>query len=272
MSMSPPIPVPVAITPVAVPAVAIPVAVPIAIPFTVPVLSAFERQEQHELIGWTSLLEKWLIIIQQLIVINKGHLCRFDEAAVWVDATGMHRRRTAECMASLTEAKFFCYLGRPPSIPGNEKSGGIHLDNPHFTTWLHLSMLIDIQMLLINWDLKPCSAIYGENIDINSLPIRQPYECDLWAVCATLERKLLPPEHLANNESAYNLKLNKLYYKSIGGITEGSATLFTMHNSARKLIGNHIAFLNGEVHCITSQIASLHEHKRMGYIMVDKIW
>ncbi len=91
-------------------------------------------------------------------------------------------------------------------------------------------------------------------------------------VCAALERKLLPPEHLVNNELAYNLKLKKLYYKSIGEITEGSATLFTMHNSARKLIGNHIAFLNAEVHCITSQIALLHEHKMTGYIMVNKIW
>ncbi len=82
MSTSPPVPVPVANTPVAVPAVAIPVTVPIAIPFAVPVLSAIERQEQRECIGRTSLLEKQLIIIQQLIVINEGQLRSFDEAAV----------------------------------------------------------------------------------------------------------------------------------------------------------------------------------------------
>jgi hypothetical protein len=82
-------------------------------------------------------------------------------------------------MASLTEAKFLCYLGRPPSVPGNKKSGGIHLGNPHFTTWLHLSMLIDIQMPLINQDRNPCGAFYGEIIDINLLPIRRPLECDL---------------------------------------------------------------------------------------------
>ncbi len=82
MSTSPPIPVPVAVIPVAVPAIAIPVEVPVAIPFAVPVLSAIERQEQREHIGTTSLLEKRLIIIQQLIVINKGRLCSFDEAAV----------------------------------------------------------------------------------------------------------------------------------------------------------------------------------------------
>ncbi len=184
----------------------------------------------------------------------------------------MHCHRTAECMTSLMEAKFLCYLGRPPRIPSNEKSGGIQLDNPHFTTWLHPLMQIDIQMPLINQDCKPRGAIYGEIIDINSLPICRSHECDLQAVCATLERKLLPPEHPANNESAYNLKLEKLYYMLIGGITEGSATLFTMHTSARKLIVDHIAFLNAEVHCITSQIASLHEHKMMGCIMVDKNW
>jgi hypothetical protein len=82
MSTSPPVPVPIAVTPVAVPAVAIPVAVPVAIPFAVLVLSAIERQEQREHIGRTSLLEKRLIIIQQLIVINEGQLCSFDEAAV----------------------------------------------------------------------------------------------------------------------------------------------------------------------------------------------
>jgi hypothetical protein len=184
----------------------------------------------------------------------------------------MHHHRTAKCMASLTEAKFLRYLGRPPSVPGNEKSGGIYLDNPHFTMWLHLSMLIDIQTPFINQDCKLCGAIYGEIIDINSLPIRRSLECDLRAVCAALERKLLPPEHTANNELAYNQKSKKVYYKLIGGITEGRATLFTMHNSAHKLIGNHITFLNAKVHCITSQIASLREHKRTGCIMVDKTW
>jgi hypothetical protein len=133
-------------------------------------------------------------------------------------------------------------------------------------------MLIDIQMPLINQDCKPRGAIYGEIIDINSLLICHFLECDLQAVCAALERNLLPPEHPANNELAYNLKLKKLYYESIGGTTEGSATLFTTHNSAHKLIVNHIAFLNAEVHCITSQIVSLREHKMTGYIIVGKIW
>jgi hypothetical protein len=63
MSTSPPVPIPVALTPIAVPTVAIPVAISIAILFAVPVLSAVERQEQCEHIGRTSLLEKWLIII-----------------------------------------------------------------------------------------------------------------------------------------------------------------------------------------------------------------
>ncbi len=90
-------------------------------------------------------------------------------------------------MASLTEAKFLCYLGRPPNVPGNKKSGGIPLDKPHFTTWLHLSMLIDFETPLINQARKPRGAIYGEIIDINSLPIRRPLECDLRAVCAPLK-------------------------------------------------------------------------------------
>jgi hypothetical protein len=82
MSTSPPIPILVAITPIAIPAIAIPVAIPVIILFSVSVLSAIERQEQRERIGRTSLLEKRLIIIQQLIVINKGQLCSFDKAAI----------------------------------------------------------------------------------------------------------------------------------------------------------------------------------------------
>ncbi len=82
MSTSPLVPIPVAVTPIAVPAFDIPIAVPITILFAVPVLSAIERQEQCECIGQKSLLEKQLIIIQQLIVINEGQLCSFDEAAV----------------------------------------------------------------------------------------------------------------------------------------------------------------------------------------------
>jgi hypothetical protein len=74
MSTSPPIAVAVAVTPIAIPAIAAPVTVPVAIPFAVPVLSAIARQEQCECIGRTSLLEKRLIIIQQLIVINEGRL------------------------------------------------------------------------------------------------------------------------------------------------------------------------------------------------------
>jgi len=65
---------PVAVTPVAVPAVAAPVAVLVAIPLAVPVLSAIARQEQRERIGRTSLLEKRLIIIKQLIAINERRL------------------------------------------------------------------------------------------------------------------------------------------------------------------------------------------------------
>ncbi len=82
MSMSPPVPIPIAVTPIAIPAIAVPVAVPVAIPFTVPVFSAIEQHEQCERIGRTSLLEKQLIIIQQLIVINEGQLHSFDEASV----------------------------------------------------------------------------------------------------------------------------------------------------------------------------------------------
>ncbi len=82
MSMSPPISIPIAVTPVAIPAIAVPVAIPVAIPFAVPALSAIERQEQCERIGQTSLLEKQLIIIQQLIVINEGRLGSFDKTSV----------------------------------------------------------------------------------------------------------------------------------------------------------------------------------------------
>jgi hypothetical protein len=79
----------------------------------------------------------------------------------------------------------------------------------------------------------------------------------------------LPPQHPANNQLAHILESKKLYYKSIGGFTEGSVALFMMHNSASQLIGNHIKSLNGQAYYITTQIAALREHKRMILIMVE---
>ena len=53
-------------------------------------------------------------------------------------------------------------------------------------------MLIDISTPLIIPNQVPVDACYGETIDVDSIPICCPNNCDLWAVCGALEQKLLP--------------------------------------------------------------------------------
>jgi hypothetical protein len=108
----------------------------------------------------------------QLSVINRQRLCDFDTVAL---KNGPHIRkcRSAECMACIWEAKLIRFLENPGI------RGGFTMQNPVFITWLHLSMLIDIHTPLIIPNQVPVDARYGDTIDLDSLPIRHPNNCNL---------------------------------------------------------------------------------------------
>jgi hypothetical protein len=77
-------------------------------------------------------------------------------------------------MACIWEAKIIRYSGNPGII-----RGGFTMQNPVFITWLHLTMLIDIHTPLIILNRVPVDARYGETINLDSLPIRRPNNCNL---------------------------------------------------------------------------------------------
>jgi hypothetical protein len=68
--------------------------------------------------------------------------------------------------------------------------GDFTMQNPVFVTGLHLSMLIDIHTPLVIPNRVPVDKNYGETIDLDSIPIRRPNNCDLRALCGALEQKL----------------------------------------------------------------------------------
>jgi hypothetical protein len=53
------------------------------------------------------------------------------------------------------------------------------MHDPVFTTWLHLSMLVDLNMSLIIPKQVPVDAQHGEAINVNILPMRRPNNCNL---------------------------------------------------------------------------------------------
>ena len=102
----------------------------------------------------------------------------------------------------------------------------------------------------------PVDARYGETINLNLLPIRHPNNCNLRAVCGALEQKLLPQNHPAHENEHANYR----YYKSIGGYTEGANAIFKTHNSARRLIEDHLSVINARLFHLTCNIATLREN------------
>jgi hypothetical protein len=139
------------------------------------------------------------------------------------------------------------------------------MQNPVFVTWLHLKFLIDIHTPLIIPNRVPLDVHYGETINLNSLlPIRSPNNCDLRAVCGALEQKLLPQNHPAHGNEHANYRYNK----SIGGYTEGANAIFETHNSAPRLIEDHLSVINGRLLHLTLLIAQLRENPD-GYICIN---
>jgi hypothetical protein len=158
-------------------------------------------------------------------------------------------------MDCIWEAKIIRYSGNPGI------RGGFTMQNPVFISWLHLKFLIDIHTPLIIPNRVPVGARYGETINLDSLPIRCPNNCDLWAVCGALKQKLLPQNHPAHKNEHANYR----YYKSIGGYTEGANAIFETHNSARRLIEDHLSVIDARLLHLTCIIATLCENPD-GYI------
>ena len=114
------------------------------------------------------------------------------------------------------------------------------MDDPHFTSWLHLYMLTDIHSPLIDYNIRNVD-IQGHPIDVYSLSICRPQPHCLQAVCDALIEVLLPPLYAAHHEGLVRDQyINRLYYELIGGVDEDGNCSFASHNSAHKFIDNHL--------------------------------
>ena len=126
-------------------------------------------------------------------------------------------------------------------------------------------MLINIHTPPVIPNQVPVDARYGETIDLDSISICRPNNCNLRALCGALEQKLLPQTILPTKMSMQNA--NYEYY-SIGGYTEGADAIFEMHNSASRLIEDHLSVINARMLNLTCQIATLRENTE-GYVCID---
>ncbi len=109
----------------------------------------------------------------QLVVINNQRLRDLDKVAVGRNSSVICKRRTAEAMACIAESKIICFMGNPGI------RGGFSMHDPVFTTWLHLSMLADLNTPLIIPNQVPVDARHGEAINVNIFPMRRPNNCNL---------------------------------------------------------------------------------------------
>ena len=199
-------------------------------------------------------IERELIIFTKLIVVNEAWLRHFDKFSLR-SVSDVRLVCTAECRASVVKVKLLRYLGRPPK---GQTEGSIRVDDPHFTLWLHVYMLTDIHSPLPNRNLRNVD-VRGDPIDVFSLSIchpRQHQHC-LRAVCDALIEVILPPSHPAHHEgSVHDQYIDRVYSESIGGVDEDGNWSFASHNSAHKLIDNHLKWLRANVYALTCVLKS----------------
>ncbi len=224
--------------------------------------SNFERIRERR--NQVYAIERELIIFTKLIVMNKAWLRHFDKHSLR-SALDVCPICTAECRASLVEVKLLHYLGRPPK---GQTKGAIHVDDPHFTSWLHVYTLTDIHSPLIDCNLRNVDTRCN-TVDVYSLPVCHPQQQCLGAVCDALQEVLLPPSHPSHHEgSNHNWYIDRLYYQSVGGVNKDRNCSFASHNSAYKLINDHLHWLHANVNYLTCELESYAKDKD-GFIMID---
>jgi hypothetical protein len=204
-------------------------------------------------------VENKVLVYTQLVLINNQRLHDLDKVAVGRNYSVICKRWTSEAMACIAESKIIRFMGNPGI------RGGFSMHDPVFTTWLHLSMLVNLNTHLIIPKQLPVDAQHGEAINVNILPMCRPNNCNLQAVIGALEQKMLPQNHPAH----YNEHANYRYNKSFGGCTEGKDTFFETHNSAHRLIEDHLLALNAKLYSCSCQMASLCEND-YGYIAIGR--
>jgi hypothetical protein len=93
------------------------------------------------------------------------------------DTKDIHSIHQEECKSILTKEEMMQKMGTLVSY------GGFSLTNLKFKTWLHLKMLINSEVLLINSSRPPPVNCNGQEKDMSAFPIQQPHKEDLCIDC-----------------------------------------------------------------------------------------
>ncbi len=89
-------------------------------------------------------LDQKIVTLSQLHVINVQQLCDLDGLAVRWDMNDIHSISQEECKGIIAKIKIMQKKRTPVQY------SGFSLNNLAFKMWLHLKMLIDVEMLLID--------------------------------------------------------------------------------------------------------------------------
>jgi hypothetical protein len=171
-------------------------------------------------------LEQEIVIISQLHVVNVQRLRDLDHLAMRWDTTDICSICQEECESILIKMEMMQKMGTP--VP----YGGFTLMNLKFKTWLHLKMLIDMEMPLTNSSHPPPVDCNGQEIDMSALPIQQPHPEDLRVVCHLVERSLLPHiDHVINHHEHMFVMHNSEHLFCKGHLDDISAYLLFYHLS-----------------------------------------
>ncbi len=114
-------------------------------------------------------LEQDIVIIFQLHVINVQGLPDLDRLAMRWDTTDICSICQKECESILTKMKMMQKMGTP--VP----YGGFPITSLKFKTWLHLQMLNNTEMALINSSCPPPVDCNDKKINMPAFPIQLPH-------------------------------------------------------------------------------------------------
>ncbi len=130
-------------------------------------------------------IEMEIITLLQLHVVNIAWLCDLDELAMRWDQSNVQSICQEKCECIVAEMLMMNKMGMPVG------GCGFQLDNCAFKTWLHLKMLINAQMPLIDSSCTTPVDCEGCIINTSVFPICRPHPNDICSVCRDIEHQFM---------------------------------------------------------------------------------
>jgi hypothetical protein len=169
-------------------------------------------------------LKQEIVILSQLHVINLQRLHDLDRLAVRWNTTDICSLCQGECESILIEMEMMQKMGTPAPY------GGFLLTNPKFKTWLHLTMLINMETSLTNINCPPPVDCNGREIYMSAFPIGQPHPNDLHLVCRLIECSLLPHIDCVIDHHEHKFLMHNIAHLLCKGHLDDISALLLFHH------------------------------------------